>query len=112
MLDAAVDALGRCSTAVLVGTDSPLLDAGYLEQALEALEARDAVLGPAEDGGYVLLGLRRAAPELFTRIPWGTGQVAAITRERMVSLGWDWVELLELWDVDRPADLKRLERLS
>jgi glycosyltransferase A (GT-A) superfamily protein (DUF2064 family) len=69
------------------------------------------VLGPAEDGGYVLLGLRRAAPELFAGMPWGSERVAGVTRERLVGLGWDWTELATLWDLDRPEDLARYRRL-
>jgi rSAM/selenodomain-associated transferase 1 len=97
---------------VLVGTDCPALDAAYVVSALEALAVEDAVLGPAEDGGYALLGLRRAAPELFRDIPWGGERVAAITRARMRELGWRWRELPVLWDVDRPADLTRLSDFS
>jgi hypothetical protein len=108
MLVAASEALGRSSAAVLVGTDCPPLDAAYLGRALKKLDGRDAVLGPAEDGGYVLLGLKRAAGELFRDIPWGTDRVAEITRARMMALSWGWAELPELWDVDRPEDLKRL----
>jgi hypothetical protein len=65
----------------------------------------DAVLGPAVDGGYVLLGLRRAESALFTDMPWGGDRVAEITRERMAALGWRWRELPALRDVDRPEDL-------
>lgn len=108
MFDAASDALGRGSSAILVGTDCPALNRAYLQQALLALEGRDAALGPAEDGGYVLLGLKRAAHALFRDIPWGGDRVAEITRKRMAALGWTWVELPILWDLDRPEDLRRL----
>ena len=111
MLYAAADALGRGSAVVLVGTDCPLLDGTYLRRALAALDDRDAVLGPAEDRGYVLLGLRQAVPVLFANLPWGTDQVAAITRDRMAALGWGWEELPVLWDLDRPEDLGRYESL-
>jgi len=90
---------------VLIGCDCPDLDAAYLAAALGALQDRDAVLGPAADGGYVLLGLRRAVPELFTDMPWGGAQVAALTRQRMQRLGWRWRELPVLRDLDRPEDL-------
>jgi len=112
MLYAAADALARGSAVILVGTDCPLLDGAYLRRALAALDDRDAVLGPAEDGGYVLLGLRRAVPALFSDFPWGTDRVAAITRDRMTALSWDWEELSILWDLDRPEDLGRYESLS
>lgn len=109
MLYAAADALSRGNAVILVGTDCPLLDGTYLRRALAALDDRGAVLGPAEDGGYVLLGLRRAVPALFSNFPWGTDRVAAITRDRMEALGWDWEELPILWDLDRPEDLRRYE---
>lgn len=112
MLHAAADALGRGSASILVGTDCPPLDGAYLRRALAVLDGRDAVMGPAEDGGYVLLGLRQAAPTLFAGIPWGTGRVAAITRDRMAALSWDWEELPVLWDLDRPEDLKRFANFS
>jgi glycosyltransferase A (GT-A) superfamily protein (DUF2064 family) len=71
-----------------------------------------AVLGPAEDGGYVLLGLRREAlralPALFSEMPWGGGQVAAITRQRLRDAGLVWTELISLADIDEPEDLARL----
>lgn len=112
MAQAAADGLGRGAPVVLVGTDCPLLDGEYLARALAAMADCDGVLGPAEDGGYVLLGLRRAARELFADMPWGTDRVAALTRERMGMLGWRWAELPALWDLDRPEDLARYALLS
>jgi glycosyltransferase A (GT-A) superfamily protein (DUF2064 family) len=66
------------------------------------------VLYPAEDGGYVLIGLRRAAPEVFADMAWGQAQVMEQTRQRLRTLGWTWSEPATLWDVDRPEDLERL----
>jgi uncharacterized protein len=98
---------------LLVGSDCPRLDAGVLVAACEALVAgHPAVLGPAEDGGYVLLGLRRPAPELFRDMAWGTERVLAQTRQRLAALGWDWRELAPLWDLDRPEDLLRYQALG
>ena len=107
LLGASADALGRADSVALIGSDCPELGAAYLAQAFDALRSTgvDAVLGPAADGGYVLLALRRAEPPLFTEMPWGGDQVAAITRERMAALGWRWRELPVLRDVDRPPDL-------
>ena len=107
LLTGSADALMRADAAVLIGCDCPELDAAYLQRALQALADRrtDAVLGPAADGGYVLLGLRRAAPELFMDMPWGTDRVADATRARMAALGWRWTELPVLRDLDRPEDL-------
>jgi rSAM/selenodomain-associated transferase 1 len=108
MGEAAARALTRCSRVVLIGTDCPLLDARVLAQALELLDGREAALGPAEDGGYVLLGLRRVEPQLFQGIDWGTDRVLEQTRARFKALDWHWAELSALWDLDRPADLARL----
>jgi rSAM/selenodomain-associated transferase 1 len=96
---------------VLVGTDCPVLDAGVLTEACEALEEGcPAVLAPAEDGGYALLGLRQAAPELFQGMDWGTDRVLARTRRILRELAMDWRELACLWDLDRPEDLQRYRR--
>jgi len=110
LLHAARDALARAGAAVLIGCDCPALGPDYLAEALSALHdgaSTDAVLGPADDGGYVLLALGEAAPSLFTDMPWGGDMVAKMTRERMTRLGWRWRELASLPDLDRPEDLAR-----
>jgi uncharacterized protein len=109
---AAEDALGRADAVLLVGADIPELDAAYCASALAALADSDAVLGPAEDGGYVLLGLKAPAPGLFGDMPWGGDRGAAITQRRIASLGWRCAELPTLWDLDRPEDLLRFRRLE
>jgi len=101
--------LERARRAILVGSDIPALSAQYLRDAERALSrAHDAVIGPAEDGGYVLIGLVRCDPELFRDIPWGGPEVLAETRLRIAALRWRCLELPALWDVDRPEDLERL----
>lgn len=61
---------------IVIGSDCPAVDRDYLSKAAEALDSgQELVIGPAEDGGYVLLGFRRAHEFLFQDIPWGTGQV-------------------------------------
>ena len=101
--------LGRAERAILVGSDIPALSAQYLRDAERALSrAHDAVIGPAEDGGYVLIGLARCDPDLFRDIPWGEPEVLAETRGRIAALRWRCFELPALSDVDRPEDLKRL----
>jgi rSAM/selenodomain-associated transferase 1 len=90
---------------VIVGSDLPGLSTGLLRRALEALEAREVVLGPARDGGYYLLGLRRVLPELFREIPWSTGEVLSLTRERLAEQGVEPLLLEELADVDEVGDL-------
>jgi len=71
----------------------------------------DAVVCPAEDGGYVLIGLKQAAPEPFAGVDWGSDRVMAQTRERLRKQGWRWSEPVTLWDIDRPADFERLAEL-
>ena len=97
---------------VLIGNDCPALVGAYLQAAREALHLQPVVIGPAEDGGYVLLGLRQIDPALFSHLPWGTDQVLALTRQRVEQLGWGLQLLSELWDVDRPEDLSRLASLG
>lgn len=102
-----------CSDAViLICNDCPILDGDYLDAARKALRACDVVVGPAEDGGFVLLGLRRVDPLLFAEIPWGCEEVLVQTCERLRQLGWAHLLLPELWDVDRPEDLQRLSELG
>src|SRR5438309_3400186 len=101
--------LARAERAILVGSDIPALSAQYLRVADQALaRGDDAVIGPAEDGGYALIGLSRCDPELFRDIPWGGSEVLAQTRRRLAALSWRSSELPVLWDVDRPEDLERL----
>ena len=95
---------------ILIGADCPSLAARHLKSASEALRAKDAVFVPAEDGGYVLVGLARPVPEIFEGVAWGTAAVMAQTRERLARAGATWTELETLWDVDRPDDYARLQR--
>jgi uncharacterized protein len=90
---------------VIVGSDLPALSAGLLRRAFAALEASRAVIGPARDGGYYLLGLAEPVPELFDGVAWSTPQVFAATLERLRSAGIEPVRLEVLADVDRAADL-------
>lgn len=109
MAHALASSLSETRCAVLIGTDCPPLNADDLAEALDALStSHDAVLGPAEDGGYYLIGLRQAVPELFENIPWGSNEVLHSTTVRMESLGLRWHTLRLLWDLDRPEDLQRM----
>jgi len=106
-------ALHDGSPALLIGSDCPALSLEYLRAAADACSGdSDAVFGPAEDGGYVLVGLARRPPaQLFENMNWGNANVMHETRLRLKGLGWRWTELATLWDVDRPEDLPRLHRL-
>jgi len=95
--------------ALLIGTDCPALTVAELRTAARALqEGDDAVIVPAEDGGYVLVGLRHPVASLFYGIPWGSDGVMDHTRVRLRSADLRWHELPSSWDVDRPEDLDRL----
>jgi uncharacterized protein len=96
--------------AILIGTDCPALRPADLRRAARLLAgACDAVLAPAEDGGYALIGLKRAKRELFEGIAWGSRHVYADTVKKLA--GYRWRALRTLWDVDRPEDLERLRAL-
>ena len=104
--------LRTAKVVVLVGTDCPVLTAADLRAAARALQGgADAVLSPAEDGGYALIGLRRLSARLFCGIDWGTDLVLGQTRHRLRELGWRWRELRTVWDVDRPEDHARLAQM-
>lgn len=93
---------------LLIGTDVPTLPFDHFKQALTSLENHDLVLGPALDGGYYLIGLKRLTPELFVDIPWSTDQALRLTQEKAVTLGLT-TALLEPWrDVDTVADLQAI----
>jgi len=105
----AADGLQRAGAVIIIGTDCPTMTFEDLRRTRDALAAGcDAVLGPAEDGGYWLIGLTRVDASLFQDIAWGSATVLGTTRERLRTLGWRWEELATRWDVDRPADVARL----
>ena len=97
---------------LLIGTDCAVLAPGHLEQAALALAQSDVVLIPAEDGGYVLIGMRRAVPQAFQNIAWSTSEVLRQTRVQLQAAALTWQELPTLWDVDEPADWQRLQELE
>lgn len=94
--------------ALLIGTDAPALDAAVLQQAAQALHDHDAVFVPALDGGYVLVGQRRADARWFSGMAWSHARVMADTRSRLQAAGLRWAELAPVADIDGPADLQHL----
>ncbi|MBF0173980.1 MAG: TIGR04282 family arsenosugar biosynthesis glycosyltransferase [Magnetococcales bacterium] len=96
---------------ILLGGDCVSITLPILDQTLAALLHHDAVMVPAEDGGYLLLALTRHHPSLFANIPWGSATVAAETRIRLNGLGWRWHELAAGWDVDHPRDWLRFQSM-
>ncbi len=110
---------------VVLGGDSPLLPHAFVEEAFDALDRHDVVLGPAADGGYYLIGLSgkgrtggRGSGEktagryagLFESIDWGTDRVLRQTRTAIRAGGLSCHELPVWHDVDRPGDLDRIAR--
>jgi rSAM/selenodomain-associated transferase 1 len=96
---------------LVIGTDCYELQTNVLEEAFQALDQNDMVIGPAKDGGYYLLGLTQQVPELFSGISWSTSQVKTQTMEIAASLGIGVYELPVLSDVDRYEDLGELASL-
>lgn len=104
--------LSTADRAVLIGSDCADYSAGYIDAAFAALDEHDAVIGPAADGGYALIGMRRADRRVFADIPWGGADVLDATRERLRTIGWQWHELPVVRDVDRVTDLQGFPRLA
>ena len=106
MAAAFAEAFGEgAERTVLIGTDCPEITPELLRDSFDRLATCDVVLGPATDGGYYLIGLRRPAPELFTGIPWSSERVLENTRRRAGELSLKVSLLKTLSDVDRPEDL-------
>ena len=95
---------------IVIDSDTPTLPTAYLVQALSLIAAHqnDVVLGPTEDGGYYLIGLRQSHRELFERMPWSTSQVFPETRRRSEQSGLTVACTASWYDVDTPEDLERL----
>jgi uncharacterized protein len=105
---------GQGTTAsVLIGTDCPTIDQDYILQAFTALADADVVLGPAEDGGYGLVGISAGRlPQadwwpLFENMPWSTDAVTTMTRTKAKALGVSVSLLEQVWDVDYAEDVRR-----
>jgi uncharacterized protein len=109
------DRLARAAApypVIFIGSDAPDLDADRLIAAATALASAPAVIGPAEDGGYYLIGLNAPAPWLFTDMDWGTETVFEETMRRFAAHRITPVVLEPLADVDRPEDLARWPELT
>ena len=104
-------ALQMYEKVVVIGTDCPDIDEAYIEDAFTTLNDVDAVIGPAMDGGYVLLGLCKFSLEVFSGISWGGDTVLVQTENALDELGWSYRELTMKHDVDRPEDLLRYPEL-
>jgi rSAM/selenodomain-associated transferase 1 len=99
--------------SLVIGTDCPALTSDHLCAAADILcGGADAVVIPAEDGGYVLIGTRTPEPALFSDMRWSTPDVMDETRRRLRTLGLSWQEPATLWDLDVPGDLERLKKIG
>lgn len=100
--------LTQAPAALAIGADTPLLTSDHLTAALSSLENSDAVLGPAADGGFYLLGLSRCPAGLLSGLAWSTCETAAVTRNRLRSESFRVAEIPELFDVDTVEDVRAL----
>lgn len=100
----------KAEPTLVIGTDCPALTPDDLVLAAATLGHYDAVVIPAEDGGYVLIGLRKPRPAVFSDMIWGTAMVMDQTRQRFRSLNLTWRELPTLWDIDTAEDLVRMQK--
>lgn len=98
---------GNSSTrkTVVIGSDCPQLTASNIQQAFDQLDREPVVLGPTDDGGYYLIGMRDECFGVFEDIEWSTERVLSQTRERLESLGIGWTELDQKSDIDTLKDL-------
>lgn len=113
MHNAFAAALSHYRQAILIGCDCASMTADDLRQALAALQnGKDVVIAPAEDGGYVLIGLNAVRPILFSDMPWGSDSVMAETRRRINKAGLNLYELAQQWDVDTIEDWMRYLNLK
>jgi uncharacterized protein len=109
MTHAMRDAFTRTPSLLLVGSDCPLLEPARLAEAAASLREHEAVLTPAEDGGYVLVGARRELP--FAHVRWSTPYALADTTHAFTQAGVRFAVLAPVWDVDDAAGLARFEAL-
>lgn len=108
MYNAAKEVLQSYQHCILIGTDAPALDEELIEQAIEVLHAdTEVVIVPAEDGGYVLLGMQHAHTFLFEDIDWGSAAVMQQSRKKLETNNISFRELATCWDVDRLEDYQR-----
>ena len=101
-------ALTQAPLAMVLGADSPGLPASFLERAREALQSADAVLGPCDDGGFYLLGVRECPAGLLAGIPWSQSSTFKCTLDRLNEGGLKTIVLDPWYDIDRPEDLEYL----
>lgn len=107
MAHALAQGLRRYQKVVLIGSDCPTIDPPYYKAALSALDNHDLVLGPAEDGGYVLIACKQFNAELFRDVAWGGAEVQAQTIANAERLGFSYSLLEARYDIDDITDYRR-----
>lgn len=103
-------ALHEAPAAMAIGADTPALMPSHIAAALHELESHDAVIGPALDGGFYLLAVRKFKPGLFSSLPWSTSATCEAVKKRMHEQQLSVVEIEALFDVDVPGDLILLDQ--
>jgi rSAM/selenodomain-associated transferase 1 len=97
-------AQGVNRNAIVIGTDCPTINSATIEQAVNALDRVDCVLGPAQDGGYYLIGTSRADLPVFSQIEWSTERVFSQTCEHLTRASVSWATLDTMADIDTAQD--------
>lgn len=101
-------ALRQYKYCIVIGTDAPALNAAIIKQAIDVLRTNtDVVFVPAEDGGYVLVGLQHPTDFLFQQISWGSEKVMQQSRDKLALHKVSYEELASCWDIDRLEDYQR-----
>ena len=109
MHSAIATGLQQYQSVALIGSDCPAITSDYLRSALRALNSADVVLGPAADGGYVLIAMKKTEQGVFENVDWSTSRVLAQTRNNLAALNLSSLELPVLNDIDRPEDLRHCQ---
>ncbi|MCW3976011.1 MAG: TIGR04282 family arsenosugar biosynthesis glycosyltransferase [Candidatus Bathyarchaeota archaeon] len=95
---------------VILDSDTPNLPTEYIRKAIIRLETSDIIIGPCEDGGYYLIGLKLPTPDIFKNIPWSTSEVVNVTVKRAEAICLKSSFLKYWYDIDTIDDLKRLKK--
>ena len=108
MFNGASEALKKHQHCIVIGTDAPALGKRVIQQAIETLrDDKNVIFVPAEDGGYVLVGMNQSYDVLFQKIDWGTPEVMPQSRKRLDENSISYYELEPCWDIDRLEDYQR-----
>ena len=110
MADAFSKALVEYDHVIIIGTDCPYIDADLLRSAIQSLESNDIVIGPAEDGGYYLLGMKELHTRLFDQMQWSTSTVCSETLQRAKKLKLTVHKMVTLSDIDYASDWKKYQQ--